>query len=201
MAAVTICSDCGGPQNSFLLFPLFPHLFAMKWWDWMPWSSFSECWVLSQLFHSPLPLSSKLFFSSLLSASSVVSSAYLKLLIFLLANLIAACAPSSPAFLMMYSAYKINKQALMYSLDVLLSQLGTSCSMSSSNCCFLTRIQISQEASQVVWYSHLLKNFPQSQSKALAQSIKQKWCFSGTLLLFWWSNGCWQFDLWFLYLF
>ena len=33
--------------------------------------------------------------------------------------------------------------------------------MSSSNCCFLTCIQISQEASQVVWYSHLLKNFPQ----------------------------------------
>ena len=32
--------------------------------------------------------------------------------------------------------------------------------MSSSNCCFLTCIQISQEASQVVWYSHLLKNFP-----------------------------------------
>ena len=32
-----------------LLFPLFPHLFAMKWWDWMPWSLFFECWVLSQL--------------------------------------------------------------------------------------------------------------------------------------------------------
>ena len=35
------------------------------------------------------------------------------------------------------------------------------CSMSTSNCCFLTCIQISQEAGQVVWYSHLLKNFPQ----------------------------------------
>ena len=33
--------------------------------------------------------------------------------------------------------------------------------MSSSNCCFLTCIQISQEAGQVVWYSHLVKNFPQ----------------------------------------
>ena len=33
--------------------------------------------------------------------------------------------------------------------------------MSSSNCCFLTCTQISQEAGQVVWYSHLLKNFPQ----------------------------------------
>ena len=35
------------------------------------------------------------------------------------------------------------------------------CSTSSSNCCFLTCIQISQEAGQVVWYSNLLKNFPQ----------------------------------------
>ena len=35
------------------------------------------------------------------------------------------------------------------------------CSMSSSNCCFLTCIQISQEAGQVVWNFHLLKNFSQ----------------------------------------
>ena len=35
------------------------------------------------------------------------------------------------------------------------------CSMPSSNCCFLTCIHISQEAGQVVWYSHLFKNFPQ----------------------------------------
>ena len=42
----------------------------------------------------------------------------------------------------------------MYSLDVLLSRFGTSrCSMSGSNCCFLTCIQISQEAGQVIWYS------------------------------------------------
>ena len=34
------------------------HVFAMMWWDWMPWSLFFECWVLSQLFHSLLsPLS------------------------------------------------------------------------------------------------------------------------------------------------
>ena len=36
------------------------------------------------------------------------------------------------------------------------------CSMSSSNCCFLTSIQVSQEADKVVWYFHLFKNFPQS---------------------------------------
>ena len=35
------------------------------------------------------------------------------------------------------------------------------CSMSGSNYCFLTCIQISQEAGKVVWYSHLFKNFPQ----------------------------------------
>ena len=35
------------------------------------------------------------------------------------------------------------------------------CSMSSSNCCFLTCIQVSQEAGQVVCYSHLFQNFPQ----------------------------------------
>ena len=35
------------------------------------------------------------------------------------------------------------------------------CSMSSSDCCFLTCIQVSQEAGRVVWYSHLFQNFPQ----------------------------------------
>ena len=35
------------------------------------------------------------------------------------------------------------------------------CSISSSNFCFLTCIEVSQEAGKVVWYSHLFKNFPQ----------------------------------------
>ena len=49
-----------------------------------------------------------------------------------------------------------------YTLDVLLSRLEPiCCSMSSSNCCYLTCIQISQEAGQVVWYSHLFQSFPQ----------------------------------------
>ena len=152
----------------------------MKWWDWMPWSSFFECWVLSQLFHSPLsPLIKRPFNSSWLSAIRVVSSAYLKvkvaplcltfcdpmdytdhgilqarilecvafpfsrkssqlrdqtqvsliaylrLLIFLLAILIPACALSSLAFHTMYSVSWINK-VTKYSLDVLLSQFWTS---------------------------------------------------------------------------
>ena len=52
----------------------------------------------------------RLFSSSSLSAIRVVSSTYLRLLIFLLAILVPAYASSSPAFLMMYSAYKLNKQ-------------------------------------------------------------------------------------------
>src|SRR5574341_977416 len=63
---------------------------------------------------------------------------------------------------MMYPAYKLISRVTIYSLDVLLPDLEpVCCSMSSSNCCFLTCIQISREAGQVVWYSHLLKNFPQ----------------------------------------
>ena len=49
----------------------------------------------------------------------------------------------------------------MNSLDTVPDLEPVCRSMSGSNCCFLTCIQISQEAGQVVWYSHLLKNFPQ----------------------------------------
>ena len=52
----------------------------------------------------------RLFSSSSLSTIRVASSAYLRLLIFLPAILIPACVSSSPAFLMMYSAYTLNKQ-------------------------------------------------------------------------------------------
>ena len=49
----------------------------------------------------------------------------------------------------------------IYSLDILLSQFGTSLLFHVRFCCFLTCIQISQEAGKVLWFSHLLKNFPQ----------------------------------------
>ena len=70
-------------------------------------------WMLS--FKPTFSLSSftfikRLFSSSSLSAIRMVSSAYLRLLVFLPVVLIPACASSSPAFLMMYSAYKLNKQ-------------------------------------------------------------------------------------------
>src|SRR5574337_1052034 len=53
---------------------------------------------------------------------------------------------------------KIYYTALTYSFSYL---EPVCCSMFSSNCCFLTCIQISQEADQVAWYSHLFQNFPQ----------------------------------------
>ena len=50
----------------------------------------------------------------------------------------------------------------MYSLDILPFNFeSVHFPMSGSNCCFLACIQISKEADRVVWYSHLLKNFPQ----------------------------------------
>ena len=45
-------------------------------------------------------------------------------------------------------------------MDSFLNLEPVCCSTSRSSCCFFTCIQISQEAGQVVWYSHLLKNFP-----------------------------------------
>ena len=93
------------------MFPLFPYLFAMKWWNQTPWSLFFECWVLSQLFPlSAFTFIKRLYNSSSLSAIRVVSSAYLRLVILLLGILIPTCDSSSPAFLMMCSAYKLNKQ-------------------------------------------------------------------------------------------
>ena len=50
----------------------------------------------------------------------------------------------------------------IYSLDILLSQYETSLLFHVwFNCCFLTCLQVSQEAGKMVWFSHLLKNFPQ----------------------------------------
>ena len=122
-------------------------------------------WMLS--FKPTFSLSSftfikRLFSSSSLSAIRVVSSAYLRLLIFLPENLIPTCASSSPAFLKMHTAYKLNKQGdnIQPGCTPFFYLKPVCCSMSSSNCCFLKCIQISQEADQVVWYSHLFKNFP-----------------------------------------
>ena len=160
MAAVTICSDFGAQKNKvshcFHCFPIY-----------LPWRDGTRCHLVFQMlsFKPTFSLSSftfiKRLFNSSLSAIRVVSSAYLRLLIFLLAILIPACASSSPTFHMMYSAYKLNKQGDNIQPQCTPFRFGTSdCSKSRSNCCFLTCIQISLEAGQVVWYSHLFKNFP-----------------------------------------
>ena len=89
---------------------------------------------------------------------------------------------------------------VIYSLDVLLSQFGTSPLFHVWFCCFLIWRQISQGAGRVVWYSHLLKNFPQF---VVVHTVKgfgivnkaEIIFFSRTLLLFQWSSGFWQFDL------
>ena len=62
----------------------------------------------------------------------------------------------------MYSAYKLNKQGNnIQHWHTSFPIWKVCCSMSSSNCCFLTCVQVSQEAGQVIWYSHLFQNFPQ----------------------------------------
>ena len=109
MTAVTICNDFAAQENKichcFHFSPSIWHkvlgLDAMIFAFWI--------WVSSQLFHSSVPLIKRIFSSSL-SALIVVSSAYLKLLIFLLAILIPACDSSSLLFPIMYSAYNFNKQ-------------------------------------------------------------------------------------------
>ena len=111
MAAVTICSDFGAPQNKV------SHCFY-RFLISLPWSDGTEChdlsfWMLSfkpAFSLSSLTLIKRLFGFSLLYTIKLVSYAYLRLLIFLLEILIPALASSSPAFRMMFSAYKLNKQ-------------------------------------------------------------------------------------------
>ena len=108
MAAVTICSDFGAPQiKAAIVSPSISHevmvpdamIFVFLMLSFKPSFSLSSYTFFKRLFSS-----------SSLSAIRVVSSAYLKLSLFLPENLIPACVSSSPAFLMMYSAYKLNKQ-------------------------------------------------------------------------------------------
>ena len=111
MTAVTICSDFGAQENKvchcFHCFPSICHevmgLDAMIFVFWM--LSLKPTFSLSAF-----TFIKRLFSSSSLSAIRVVSSAYLRLFIFLPGILIPACASSSPAFLRMYSAYKLSKQ-------------------------------------------------------------------------------------------
>ena len=111
IAVITICSDFGAQENKACdcihCFPIY-----------LPWSDGTICmifvfWMLN--FKPAFSLSSftfieRPFSSSSLSVVRVVSSVYLRLLIFLPAILIPVYASSSLVFCMMYSAYKLNKQ-------------------------------------------------------------------------------------------
>ena len=98
-------------------------------------------------------------------------------------------------------------QVTIFILDVLLSFLNFApvhCSMSSSNCCFLSCIEVSQDAGKVVWYFHLFKNLPVCSNPHKGFSVVNEAevdHFFKIPLLYLWSKGCRQFDLWFLCLF
>ena len=111
MAAVTICNDFGTQENKvchcFHCLPIY-----------LSWSDGTRCHglcflsaeFLASFFTLLFHFIKRLFSCSSLSSIRVVSSAYLRLLIFLPANLSAAWASSRLAFCMMYSAYKLKKQ-------------------------------------------------------------------------------------------
>ena len=111
MVAVTIHSDFGIQENKishyFHFFPFNCH--EVMWLDAMTFAF--ECWILRQLFHSLLSLSSRgsnFSFSLLYGISGITT--YLKLLIFLLAILITSSDSSRLALCVMYSTCKLNKQ-------------------------------------------------------------------------------------------
>ena len=112
MAVITICSDFGAQENKvchcFHRFPISTRHDTMG-----PDAMIFVFWMLSFKPTFSLPsftFIKRLFSYSSLSALRVVSSAYLRLLIFLPAILTPAYASSSSEFHMMYSTYKLNKQ-------------------------------------------------------------------------------------------
>ena len=156
MAATTVLSNFGAQENKVChCFHCFPIYF--------PWSNGTGChdlsfWMLS--FKPAFSLSStfikRLFSFSSLSSLRVVSSAYLRLLRFLLEIFIPACDSSSLALCMIYSAYKLNKQADNIQLSCTAFARSTAVSWSSHLfhdwfCYFLTHIQYSQETGKVAW--------------------------------------------------
>ena len=194
------------PKIKSLSFHCFP--------IYLPWSDGPRYHDLSFLSFKPtfslfsFTFIKRLFSFSLLSAIRVVSSAYLRLLIGLLAILIPACASSSLTFHMMYSEYKLNKQSdriqPWHIPFPIWNQFVLPCPVLTV-ALILTCIQISQEECQVVWYSHLLKNFPQFIVNHIVKGFhivnKAEVDVFVELSCFFNGPGCWQYDLWFLCLF
>ena len=157
MTAVTICSDFGAQEKKvsrcFCCFPIY-----------LPWSDGTGChdlifWMLN--FKPAFSLSSftfikRLFSSSSLSGLRVSSSTYLRLLIFLPAILIPFCASFSLALHIIYSCILVKQARWQYTaLSYSFTNFGPiHHSTSGSNCCFLTCIQVFQQAGKAIWYSH-----------------------------------------------
>ena len=137
----------------------------MKWWDLMPWSLFFDCWTLSHPFQSPVSPASRgslvpLHFLSLkwyhlLSEVVDISRWNLNCILWVI----------QPALHIMHSEYNLNKQGdniQPWSIPFpILNQPAIPLFHVLFYCCFLTCMQISQEAAKLVWYSHLFKNIPQ----------------------------------------
>ena len=127
---------------------------------------FSECWVLHQLFYSPLTLSSRgssalqLFFAFCSKGGMICVSEVIDISPCNLDSSLCFIQPSVSQWCTRHIS-SISRVTI-YSFDILFPNLEpVFCSMSRSNCCFLSCIEMSQEAGQAVWYFHLFKNFPQ----------------------------------------
>ena len=203
MVVVTICSDVGAPKiKSATVSSVFPSEVMG------PDAMILVVWMLS--FKPTFSLSSLTFFkrlfSSYLFAIRVVPSAYLRLSLLLLAILIPACTSFSPAFLMMYSAYKLNKQVdniqpwstpfPLWNQYVVSCPLLTVASWPAYR--FLKRqfrwsgIPISFRIFQFI-VIHTVKDFG-IVNKAEIHVFLELSCFFG-------DPRCWKFDVWFLCLF
>ena len=129
----------------------------------------------------------------------MVSSAYMRLLIFLPAILIPACASSSLAFYMMYSAYKLNKQGdniqPWCTPFPIWNQSVVPCTVLTIASWPAYRILRMQIRWSVFPSLGIFQFFVKHTVRIVGVVTKaERDVFSETLLLFWWSNGYWQFD-------
>ena len=208
MAAVTICSDFRAQKIKSVTVSIVSPSICHEVMG--PDVMILFFWMLN--FKLAFSLSSftsikRLFSSSLLSAVRVVSSAYLRLLIFLLAILIPACASSSLAFHLMYSARKLNKHGdniqPWCTTFPIWNQSVVPCpvlSVVSWHAHRFLRRQVRWSGIPIsfrIFHSLLWS----TQSKALVQSIKKKEMFFWNCLALSMIQRYWQFDFWFLCLF
>ena len=151
----------------------------MKWWDQMPWSSFSECWVLSHFSTLPFHFDQEalyFFFTFCHKGGVICISEGIDISP---AILISVYASFSPAFLVMYSPYKLNKQGdniqPWHNLFPVWNQSVVPCPVLTIPSWPAYRFLRSKSGDLVFpslsEFSSLLWS---TQSKALASSIKQK---------------------------